>query len=61
MDAGWKKTDETEDPDETDEPKDPDEPDVTDGAIGVLVSTSFKNLMLLMFFMRMENFLQFLN
>ena len=59
MDAGWKKTDET-----TDEPKDPDEPedpDVTDGAIGVLVSTALKNLMLLILFINIEFFSQFLN
>ena len=35
--------------------------DGTDGAIGVLVSTPLKNLMLLMFFMKMENLIQFLN
>ena len=52
LDAGWKKTDDTDDT---------DDPDVTDGAIGVLVSTPFKKLMLLMFFMRMKIFLQFIN
>ena len=58
MDAGWKKTDETEDPEK---PEKPEKPDDTDGAIGVLVSTPLKNLMLLMFFLRMENLIQFLN
>ena len=57
LDAGWKETD-TEDPEKPDEPE---KPDNTDGAIGMLVSTPLKNLMLLMFFMKMENLLQFLN
>ena len=61
MDAGWKETDDTEKPDVPEKPDVSEKPDDTDGAIGVLVSTPLKNLMLLMFFMRMENLLQFLH
>ena len=59
MDAGWKETDDTEVPDVSEKPNDPENPD--NGAIGMLVSTPLKNLMLLMFVMKMENLLQFLN
>ena len=67
LDAGWKETDDTEDPEKPENPENPEKPekpenpDDTDGAIGVLVSTPLKNLMLLMFFMRLEILLQFVN